>query len=110
MAKLVSMKVDKKDRDAKMEATIATESPAYPYGLCLTLDDDALEKLGLEADDFAVGKSMTLVANVDVTSVSSYESKGTDARESVSLQITDLCLEDRGSKAADLADAMYKKD
>lgn len=106
--KLVSMKLSKKDADAKMEpSSVAMQGPAYPYGLSLTLDDDALEKLGLTMKDFTVGASMTLIAKVDVTAVSSSEYKGEDARQSISLQITALCLEDGGSKAASVATALY---
>lgn len=111
MAKLVSMKIKKGDRDAPQPSTIATDWPLYPWGLCLTLDDDSLKKLGLDAGDLKVGSSMTLVANVEVSSISINDRMGSDGEsQNVGLQITDLCLEDRGSKAADLADALYKKD
>lgn len=109
MSDLVSMKLSKKDRDARMGevASSSPDMPAYPWGLSVTLDDDVLEKLGLGLGDFTVGNSMTLIAKVDVTACSSNETKGQDARVSVSLQITDLCLEDSGSKATKAADALY---
>lgn len=109
-AKLVSMKISKADREAKTKnGSIATDAPAYPWGLGINLDDDALEKLGLDVADLKVGATMTLIAKVDVTSLSSNESKGSDAHSSVGLQITDLCLEDGATKAASAAGALYKE-
>ena len=107
--KLVSMKMSKADADAKMEpSSLMTDRPMYPCGLNLNLDDDGLEKLGLTMDDFTVGKSMTLIATVDVTGCSMNERQGEDASTSISLQITDLCLEDGAAKATAAAATLYK--
>ncbi|HLX21628.1 MAG TPA: hypothetical protein VKR23_15895 [Gaiellaceae bacterium] len=111
MAKLVSMKIAKGDRDAKLDqpSTFATEGPLYPWGMAISLDDDALEKLGWDIKDFTVGATLTLIAKVEVTSLSSNESQGQDARQNVGLQITDCCLEDGAKKAASAASALYDK-
>src|SRR5579862_6423953 len=63
MAKLVSMKIAKGDRDAKLDqpSTFATEGPLYPWGMAISLDDDALEKLGWDIKDFTVGATLTLI-------------------------------------------------
>lgn len=107
--KLVSMKIAKTDRDAKTEpSSLATDAPAYPWGLSITLDDDALEKLGLSEDDFKVGAAMTLVAKVECTSISSNETRGSDPNKSVGLQITDLAIEDGAAKTKDAEGALYK--
>jgi hypothetical protein len=93
---LVNMKMDPKAREKKYaESSVAVDAPMYPWGLSITLDEDALELLGL-AKLPQVGKPMMLVARVDVTSVSESknqsEDRGTHKHRSVSLQITDLAL------------------
>lgn len=109
MPKLVNMKIDpakEKEKYAARESALV-EAPRYPYGLCLHLDDDVMQKLGLSKLP-EVGKPMMLTALVDVTSVSEneYQTEGgkTEKRQSVSLQITDLGL----AAAEDLSDAAKK--
>jgi len=102
---LVSMKITKAEHKKQRDPSIAIESPAYPYGLSITLDDSALKKLDAAAADYQVGETLVLVANVEVTNISSHDSKGGSVNESVGLQITDMCLE-AGASAA--ADALYE--
>jgi hypothetical protein len=105
---LTSMKISKAEREARYsEKSIATEGPMYPYGLSIQLDDESLEKLGIDVKDLAVGSTMVLVAKVEISSVSSNESTGGPARQSASLQITEMCLEGEGAKASDAAKALY---
>ena len=97
MAKLVSMKLSQADREKG--GTIPTtkdDGPTYPYGLNVSLEEAAIAKLGIDLPK--VGTAMTLIATVDVTSVSSNEHAG-GQRRTVSLQITDLCLEAGAGKA-----------
>jgi len=66
--------------------------PIYPYGLCLRLDNDSLDKLGL-AGDAQAGDMIMLAALGKVTSVSSNETdKG--IKRYVEIQITHLSLGD----------------
>lgn len=94
MAKLKSMKMTRAERDAKYQEIAnmpSKDAVVYPYGLTVRLDNDALEKLGLE-DMPKVGTTMTLTAKVDVISVSQNESESGD-NKNLELQITDLALE-----------------
>lgn len=95
MSKLVSMKLEKKER-AEYRPSLAEDGPLYPWGLNLNLDDETIKKLGLEALPEA-GEQMLLVAKVKVTGTSSNDSAD-GKRQSVSLQITEMCLEDGGEK------------
>lgn len=112
--KLVNMKIDPKAREAKYaEQTVAADVPTYPYGLNINLEEEALEKLGLEKLP-KVDTEMVLYAKVVVTSASSNEhTAGGDGKthkhRSVGLQITDLCLEAGGSKRKD-ADVLFSKE
>lgn len=80
------------------------DGPAYPYGLSISLNDDTLKKLGMDAMP-EIGAKMQLMAVVEVTSTSQYnQQSGTD--KNVSLQITDMAL---ASPGADPASKMYGK-
>jgi hypothetical protein len=106
--KLVDMKLDPKEQ--KKEADLAYDPPAYPWGLSISLDDEALEKLGMtELPD--VGDTMTLTARVCCTSVSASANEN-GQRRSVSFQIEALALSDAvesDDEKKDPTDALYTK-
>ena len=82
------------------------ENEEYPYGLCIRLEDEQLDALGI-TDLPKVGSKMKLSGNVTVKSISSNESLGSNSR-SVELQITDLAAPKAGkgedsSKESDAA-------
>jgi len=77
-------------------AEIKPEEPRYPYGLSLHLEEDSMEKLGLD-DLPAVGTVLLLKARVKVESVSVREHSGSDKTRNMGLQITAKDLgEDKG--------------
>jgi hypothetical protein len=110
MPKLVNMKVDPAKEREKYATSAVVDSPRYPYGLCLHLDDEVVAKLGLDKLP-AVGKPIMLVAKAEVTSVSANQysnSEGkVETRESISLQITDMML-GPVSEEDDAAKSLYK--
>lgn len=69
----------------------------YPYGLCISLDDETLEKLGLDGDLPASGDMIHLCAMAKVTNASCNERLTEDGKTEVSrrveLQITNMALE-----------------
>jgi hypothetical protein len=88
---MISMKLT--PAEAKQEAGIApmdAEQPAYPYGLTICLDDEALAKLGITSMP-DVGTPFTLTARVEVCSTSQYQNQD-GADRNLSLQITDMEL------------------
>lgn len=93
--KLVSMKRTPADkRGDKMETAPAEAMvPDFPWGLCLHLDKDELEKLGI-TELPKVGTKITLAAKVTVTRVSQSAStdRGGEDQKSIDLQITDMAL------------------
>lgn len=97
---LTSMKLAPKAADKDMEATCCPsgEAPAYPYGLCLYLDNDTLAKLGIaELPD--VGTKLVLSAIVEVTSNTQRQTQE-GKNVAMDLQITDMDLEAPGKSAA----------
>ena len=105
---LTSMKMSASEQKEYTQPTMATgpEAPLYPWGLCVTLDDDALGKLGLPALP-AVGQTMMLHARVEVVRVSVSENQDEKQRD-MELQITAMALEaDAGEKKMDAETALY---
>ncbi len=86
--KLRDMKLSRADKAE--DAEVASERPDYPYGLSLQLDQDSLEKLGIELPD--VGDTFFVVAIATVQSVSEHESENHKSQD-VSLQIQQLSLD-----------------
>lgn len=81
------------------------DGPKYPYGLCLCLDNDTLEKLGITSLP-DVGQVMEIKALATVTSVGMNQEQDGDKRQRADLQITDLEL---SKSTGDLAERMYGK-
>src|SRR5262245_6614792 len=106
MAELKSMKIDPKEREKRYKETVAVDAPQYPYGLSLHLDDECMAKLGMSTLP-QVGKQVMVYALANVTSVSENDSESGGKRQSVSLQITDLCLEKPPAKESDAGKALY---
>jgi len=79
------------ERKKEMPESLAAESPRYPYGLRISLDNDSLEKLGMEGMP-EVGSKSLLYAEVEVTHVSQDEMAGEKPRKSLGLQITRMTL------------------
>ena len=73
----------------EMPGEIEKDEPRYPYGLCIRLGKDELEKLGITALP-TVGSKMKISAECFVESTSAYETQGSGKDMSLSLQITDM--------------------
>lgn len=91
---MVSMKRTAADkRGDKMEnSPIDAMAPDYPYGLCIHMDKDELDKLAISTLP-AVGAVMTFEVKVKVTRVSQSAAENADEQTSVDFQITDIGIE-----------------
>jgi hypothetical protein len=97
-----------------MSSGIKPTVPTYPYGLCVSLDEESMAKLGLDGDLPEVGEMIHFCAMARVTSASMNEREGTDgAKETcrrVELQITHLGLESEDQEQRDwYKDSMGEK-
>lgn len=111
---LKSMKFSEAELKKRTEPaeSLVSDRPVYPYGLNVRLDEDTLDKLGIDTLPKVDGDLM-LWARVKVVSVSSNEhtsndSKGKHKHRMVELQITDMAL-DEAPKEKDAADELYAK-
>lgn len=81
----------------------------YPYGCCISLDDDTMAKLGLDGDMPAPGDVVEFAACACVTSASKDPTTGCCR---VELQITDMAVievEDPAEEAMERSEARRKR-
>lgn len=85
---MVSMALDKEEQTGMMNPS----PPMYPYGLCISLCDDEIEKLNLDTTDVSVGDLIHLHAMAKVTSISQRADE-VDSSCRVELQIIAIACE-----------------
>lgn len=80
--------------EEKSQGPVASHYPQniYPYGLCICLDEESLEKLNLSSDP-DVGDMVHLQAIGKVTSASKNETTE-GVRQRVEIQLTHIALSD----------------
>jgi hypothetical protein len=89
MPQMVDMAYTKKEiKEEQQEARLGEPSP-YPWGLCIRLESEELDKLGVK-DLPAVGAEVHFMAVATVTGVNQSARVGQDDERSVALQITML--------------------
>lgn len=79
-------------------------APQYPWGLCISLDDVTLRKLGI-TDLPDVGTTMQLTAIVEVSNTGQYANQS-GKEKSLSLQFTAMALDSEANKP-DPASVLY---
>ena len=83
------------------EEAVEMESPAYPWGTRISLEDEHLEALGL---NLSVGDSVTIQAVAEVVEHSQHESEDHE-HISMSFQITDIDMSK--GESLDASDVLY---
>lgn len=79
-------------------------APKFPYGLCISLNSDSLESLGVKSLP-AVGTKLLVTAVVEVSSTRETQQQDGTSEKSADLQITEMEL---SSPPADIASRLYK--
>lgn len=79
-----------------------SDAATYPYGLCLSLDEEILDKLEIDGD-CEVGDMIHLVAMARVTSCSESERETADGKKTsscrIELQITSMGVENESTES-----------
>ena len=88
MASLINMENTPAEAKEYPQPSVA-EAPKYPWGLCVTLSDDSLDKLGVKTLP-AVGTEVTIVAKATVSRTSENATEDAGNSASMDLQITDM--------------------
>lgn len=88
---MVSMKMSATEAEkyAGGPAMSAGDAPMYPYGLCLSLNNESLKKLGI-TNPPAVGTKFQLSAIVEVTGFRQNKEHDGDTNSNAEMQITDM--------------------
>lgn len=91
MASLINMEMSQTQAKEYAQPTVA-DAPTYPWGLCITLNDDSLEKLGVKALP-AIDTEVTIVAKAVVSRTSENQTHSGENCSSMDLQITDMQID-----------------
>jgi len=109
-SQMVDMARDPEEIKEDMPAVEAPSAPLYPYGLCISMDEETLEKLGLDGELPQVGMMIHLAGMAKVTSVSQNEREMSDGSKKnccrVELQITHLATENEDEEDKEM---LHKK-
>lgn len=104
--KMTNMKMSRKETGKMNPPALAEpEGPEYPYGICLNLEKEQIDKLGLGTPK--AGARLMLHAMVEVKSVTVSDQADGKGYKSLSLQITDMALEKPGMSDKEIAGALY---
>ena len=109
--KFVDLKYTKAEAKAEQRGMTMGKPPQYPWGLCIRLEKDELDKLGIKELP-QVGTEVHFAAIAKVTSVNQSSSEDQDEETSVALQITMLSVlklesaaEEKGEKETPASEA-----
>lgn len=97
---MVDMKLTPKEVKEEKAEVRSIDVPPYPWGLCIRLEKDELDKLKL-ASLPNVGDEVHITAVGRVTGVSSSMRDQKDEDKTVSIQIVMLALDDEGADDGD---------
>lgn len=105
--RLANLELTKKEAKDKLEPS-PSDRPKFPFGLTVHLDEDTVSKLDMKEMP-KVGAKMSLIAVVNVESVSESETQGSKKNRSIQLQITDMALV-KEEDPRDAVDVLYPED
>lgn len=89
---MISMKMSANEAKEQTQP-VPADAPEYPYGLSISLDEEAMAKLGI-TEMPKVGTKLQIRALTVVCGTSQYSTQGGEDESNLSLQITDMELDD----------------
>ncbi|WP_076738223.1 capsid staple protein [Cronobacter sakazakii] len=84
----------------------------YPWGLRISLDNETIKRLGIDARMMpSVGDVISIAGMAKVVSVSTHSSDGDEQRSSIDLQVTDLAMmPPKRDEGRELKNAFYPEE
>lgn len=103
MTDMKSLALNKKDvqrQEAQWAGKATKDSPKYPGGVSLYLNDIVTEKLGLDVTKFKIGQKVKIMAEAEITEVSSRKNQvGTD--DTMNIQLVTMAIKPVDTDAFD---------
>lgn len=93
MAKMVSLKLsakESKEEGPQVVSAAKYKGPKYPYGTKLRLENEVLEKLGIDLASYPEDTTCEITAKGYVCGYNLSKYEGGKARKELEIQITDL--------------------
>lgn len=110
---MVDLKRTPKEKEEAAEETVMPAVSEYPYGLCISLDKETLDKLEVDFDSIEVGGIYHLFVLAKVTAKSRRENTPGEPYECVEMTLTHMSAEseDLENQEEDIPtrEKMYKK-
>jgi hypothetical protein len=109
--KLIDMKLPKKDKKGTLNSPVATDfqHEEYPYGLCIRLNNDQIDKLGI-FDNMDVDMDVVINAKATIKSKEKSEMQGGKSDKSLSIQIKEFGIEpEKSLDDTDVNDFMRRR-
>jgi len=107
MTTLINMEMSKAEAKEETQPSVL-DAPKYPWGLCITLNDESLKKLGIETLP-SVDTEVVIVAKAVVSRTSEYQTQGDKTDRSLDLQITDMQLDAGSDLLGRASETLYDK-
>lgn len=101
---MVSMALDKEEQAEMMNPS----PPMYPYGLCISLCDDEIEKLNLDTEDVSVGDMIHMHSLAKITSISQRDDENNGPCCRIELQIIAISAENEEDEDAEAESEMKR--
>lgn len=102
---LKSMILPKMKQQEETIKSPSNKGPRYPYGLNIRLENETIDKLGIDSMP-SVGEELMVLAKAKVESVSVNEQSSGEKYRTISLQITDMAVE-ATKKKVDIEKQLY---
>jgi hypothetical protein len=90
---LTSMKRAVKKAKSDSKAYPMDSTDPYPYGLSISLDNESLEKLGIDLSNYSVGDEVEIHGCAKVKELRQSDTERSGKDRNMTLQLTDLCVE-----------------
>lgn len=105
---LTDLTLTKEEAKSESMCCPATDAdlPKYPYGLCIYLDKDTMEKLGISAD-VKVGTPVNIMASGEITGTSQRKNQNGEDYQSMDIQITAMDVSGVPKTTAEIANKLY---
>jgi hypothetical protein len=108
MTEQISMKSTKNGSTGDMPA-VKSERPEYPWGLQLNLENESIEKLGLDISKMHPGQTGKLICEFEIRRIGNEKMADGKERKELSLQITSMAkptVKNRIQAGSDLLNRM----